>query len=60
MTKEKVYFQDKCPNCGGTDLDYGCIEPENEIIKQPVECKMCAFEFEICTIPIWYLREIKR
>ncbi len=54
MTK-KIYFDNKCPNCS-TDLEYGIIEPEDEIIKQHVECKMCAFEFEIFTVPVWYLR----
>ena len=55
--KSRSYFQNKCPKCMHEELDYGVIEPEDEIIIQPITCRWCLHEFEIFTIPSWYIRE---
>lgn len=56
MTTPKQ-FKDKCPECKSKALDYGVIEPEDEVIIQPITCKYCLYEFEIVTVPSWYIRQ---
>ena len=55
--KSFLSFQNTCPKCKHKELEYGVIEPEDEIIIQPVICKWCLYEFEIFTIPSWYIRK---
>lgn len=31
----------KCPFCGSDDLDYGAMEPEDDMIYYPWTCKDC-------------------
>ncbi len=40
-------FEDKCPECKSTQLEYGTMEPIDERIEQEVSCKSCKHDFVI-------------
>lgn len=56
-TTPNVRFEFECPKCQSKNLDYGVMEPEDEMIKQPVKCNECGHEFEIFAIPEWHVRQ---
>ena len=33
-----------CPNCGEEGLEYGVLEPQDEMIFYPVECNKCHWD----------------
>lgn len=35
-----------CPFCGSKDLDYGCMEPEDDMVYYPWTCSHCGHEGE--------------
>lgn len=55
--KEEDYpFQDKCPDCGSENLDYGVMTPQDTVLLQTVTCKTCTLEFQIWTpIRKWFI-----
>jgi transcription elongation factor Elf1 len=46
-------FDNKCPFCKSSNLEYGTMEPVDEQIRQDVNCKECGQDFKIWTETKW-------
>ena len=48
MRKVKILSneQGQCPYCNSMDIDYGCIQLEDDMIYYPAHCNECGRDFE--------------
>lgn len=53
-------FDDKCPFCKSSNLEYGPMEPADEQIKQDVRCNECGQDFKIWTKTNWEVEIIDK
>ncbi len=53
LSEKSKAFENRCPFCNGTNLDFDSIEPEGEEMCQGVDCHDCERHFRIWSSTRW-------